>query len=139
METIVTVICFIWIGMVLAISFMEAWLKFRAPGINLTLGLGIGKIVFAALNKIELFFASLLVIFLLLNKENLLQNTLVTIGFIALILLVQLILIMPKLNERADKLIANQKINPSKAHFYYIILEVFKLVSLFILGIQTLN
>lgn len=139
MEAIVTVICFIWIGMVLAISFMEAWLKFRAPGINLTLGLGIGKIVFAALNKIELFFASLLVIFLLLNKENLLQNTLVTIGFIALILLVQLILIMPKLNERADKLIANQKINPSKAHFYYIVLEVFKLVSLFILGIQTLN
>lgn len=139
MEAIVTVICFIWIGMVLAISFMEAWLKFRAPGINLTLGLGIGKIVFAALSKIELFFASLLVIFLILNKENLLQNTLVTIGFIALILLVQLILIMPKLNERADKLIANQKINPSKAHFYYIVLEVFKLVSLFILGIQTLN
>lgn len=139
MEAIVTVICFIWIGMVLAISFMEAWLKFRAPGINLTLGLGIGKIVFAALNKIELFFASLLVIFLILNKENLLQNTLVTIGFIALILLVQLILIMPKLNERADKLIANQKNNPSKAHFYYIVLEVFKLVSLFILGIQTLN
>lgn len=30
---------------------MEAWLKFRAPGITLPLGLGIGKLVFNALNK----------------------------------------------------------------------------------------
>ena len=37
---------FLWIGFVSAISFMEAWLKFRAPGVTLTLGLGIGRLVF---------------------------------------------------------------------------------------------
>lgn len=44
---------FVWLGFVCAISFMEAWLKFRAPGITLPLGLGIGRLVFAALNKVE--------------------------------------------------------------------------------------
>ena len=41
---------FVWLGMVLAISFLEAPLKFRAPGITIALGLGIGRLVFRALN-----------------------------------------------------------------------------------------
>ena len=41
---------FVWLGMVLAISFLEAPLKFRAPGVTLQLGLGIGRLVFRALN-----------------------------------------------------------------------------------------
>ena len=31
---------FVWLGMVLAISFLEAPLKFRAPGVTLPIGLG---------------------------------------------------------------------------------------------------
>ena len=46
-------IAFTWLGMVLAISFLEAPLKFRAPGVTLPLGLGIGRIVFRALNLVE--------------------------------------------------------------------------------------
>lgn len=38
-ESPITSMCiFLWIGFVLAISFMEAWLKFQAPGITLALG-----------------------------------------------------------------------------------------------------
>ncbi|WP_373865557.1 MULTISPECIES: hypothetical protein [Pseudonocardia] len=44
----------VWVGMVLAISFIEAPLKFRAPGITTVLGLGIGRLVFRALNIAEL-------------------------------------------------------------------------------------
>lgn len=40
---------FVWLGMVLAISFLEAPLKFRAPGVTIPLGLGIGRIVCRAL------------------------------------------------------------------------------------------
>ena len=52
---------FLWIGFVCAISFMEAWLKFRAPGITLPLGLGIGRLVFNALNKVEWIFALVII------------------------------------------------------------------------------
>lgn len=45
---------FLWLGFVFAISFMEAWIKFRAPGMTLQIGLGIGRLVFNALNKIEI-------------------------------------------------------------------------------------
>ncbi len=40
--------------MVLAISFVEAPLKFRAPGVTLQIGLGIGRLVFRAFNGCEL-------------------------------------------------------------------------------------
>jgi hypothetical protein len=39
---------FVWMGMVLAISFLEAPLKFRAPGLILAVGLSIGRLVFRA-------------------------------------------------------------------------------------------
>ncbi|HPZ93893.1 MAG TPA: hypothetical protein PK871_03115, partial [Mycobacterium sp.] len=48
---------FVWLGMVLAISFLEAPLKFRAPGVTIQLGLGIGRLVFRALNICEVVLA----------------------------------------------------------------------------------
>ena len=49
---------FVWLGMVLAISFIEAPLKFRAPGVTLAIGLGIGRLVFRALNVCEVVLAA---------------------------------------------------------------------------------
>ena len=45
---------YLWAGVVLGISFLETPLKFKAPGITTVLGVGIGKLVFNALNKIEI-------------------------------------------------------------------------------------
>lgn len=47
-----------WLGMVLGISFLETPLKFRAPGVTLQIGLGIGRLVFRALNAVELLLAA---------------------------------------------------------------------------------
>lgn len=50
----IALVCvFVWVGFVCAISFMEAWLKFRAEGVTLPIGLGIGRLVFQALNRVE--------------------------------------------------------------------------------------
>jgi hypothetical protein len=35
-------VVFVWLGMVLAISFLEAPRKFRAPNVTLQIGLGVG-------------------------------------------------------------------------------------------------
>lgn len=53
-------VTFVWLGMVLAISFLEAPLKFRAPNVTLQIGLSIGRLVFRALNTVEVVFALLL-------------------------------------------------------------------------------
>lgn len=55
-------VVFVWLGMVLAISFVEAPLKFRAPGVMLQIGLGIGRLVFRALNATEMALAVALLI-----------------------------------------------------------------------------
>jgi hypothetical protein len=44
----------LWLGMVVAISFLEAPLKFRAPAVTQQIGLGIGRLVFKALNIVEI-------------------------------------------------------------------------------------
>jgi len=45
-------VTFVWLGMVLAISFVEAPLKFQVPEVTLRIGLAIGRRVFRALNSI---------------------------------------------------------------------------------------
>ena len=61
---------FVWLGMVLAISFLETPLKFRAPGITVPLGLSIGRLVFRALNTVEIVLAIALIIALLTNRAR---------------------------------------------------------------------
>jgi hypothetical protein len=53
MTAVATAVTFVWLGMVLAISFLEIPLKFRAPGVDLRTGLVIGRLVFRALNTAE--------------------------------------------------------------------------------------
>lgn len=132
----IALICtFLWIGFVCAISFMEAWLKFRAPGITLPLGLGIGRIVFAALNKVEWVFAIIIIINILWNTSDNLnwQNILFLIPFILLIL--QAFWLLPALDTRAELHIQGQLVPSSNLHFYYVIMEVVKVVCLSIFGI----
>src|SRR3954468_6993008 len=62
MDAFAAAVTFTWFGMVVAISFVEAPLKFRAPGITVPLGLGIGRLVFRALNLLEALAAVVLAI-----------------------------------------------------------------------------
>ena len=47
-------VTFVWLGTVLGISFLEAPLKFRAPGVTLPIGLGIGRLVFDSIQHSDL-------------------------------------------------------------------------------------
>lgn len=126
-------IIFIWIGFVCAISFMEAWLKFRAPNITTALGLGIGQLVFGALNKVELFLSSSIIILSAFRLKN--SRTLNLYFVIALvILLLQTLWILPELNERATKIIQEITVPKSQLHFVFVALEIIKVICLFLFG-----
>ena len=83
----------IWLGMVLAISFLEAPLKFRAEGLELRVGLAIGRIVFRALNIAEVGWA--VVIALCLSVTGPSGPVLVIAAVTAVLLAVQLLLVRP--------------------------------------------
>jgi len=134
-QPIALISTFVWIGFVCAISFMEAWLKFRAPGITLPLGLGIGRIVFSALNKMEWVFSIIIILNLFFSNEKKITWNNVYFFLAFFILLIQTFWLLPTLDARAELHIQNKIVLPSNIHFYYIILEMIKVISLSIFGI----
>lgn len=131
-------ITFTWIGFVCAISFMEAWLKFRAPGVTLPVGLGIGRLVFSTLNKVEWVLAVSSAILILLGG-NFQHKTAVLLLIPLLILMVQSVWLLPAMDHRAELYISGAEVPASNLHFYYIGGEILKIISLLIFGIKLFN
>jgi hypothetical protein len=127
---------FTWLGMVLAISFLEAPLRFRAPGITLPLGLGIGRIVFAALNRVEV--ALLLVVCVALVAGPRPPTLVGLVGALAVLLGVQLGLVRPALRRRSDRVLAGEDVSRSRQHLVYVALELVKVVVLATTGATAL-
>ncbi|TQC47735.1 hypothetical protein EEB14_18925 [Rhodococcus sp. WS4] len=130
-------VTFVWLGMVVAISFLEAPLKFRAPGVTVRLGLGIGRLVFRALNVTEVVWAALLVAGLLVG--GLPAGVLVAGATAVAVLVVQLVGVRPRLTRRSDRVLAGEAVPRSHAHYAYIGLEVVKVVALLVTGILLLG
>lgn len=130
---------FIWVGFVCAISFMEAWLKFRAPGINIPLGLGIGRLVFSALNKVEWVLAIAIVVNYVLESKKEFNWSYVLYIISFLILLFQTVYLLPALDARAELYIKGLPVESSSLHFIYVGIETIKVVSLIIFGIKLIK
>ena len=130
---------FIWAGFVGAISFMESWLKFQAPGITLSLGLGIGKLVFGALNIMEWVFAVLILTEFSIKKRQLLQKGNILFLSVLAIVFLQTFWLLPTMSHRANLLIAGQTLGESQLHFYYVGFEIIKLVCLLLFGNKLLK
>ncbi len=127
---------FLWIGFVCAISFMEAWLKFQAPGITVPLGLGIGRLVFDALNKVEWVFAIAIIFSGSIAKEKWLSFKNVAFVIPLLLLFMQTFWVLPALDARAERVINEQLLPPSNLHFFYIGMEIAKIIALITFGIS---
>ena len=128
---------FVWLGMVLAISFIETPLKFRAPGVTLQIGLGIGRLVFRALNGCELALAAVVV------GSFAVQPPATGIGAAAAIavltLLAQVLVVRPRLTRRSDAVLAGGEGPRSRAHWAYVGLETVKVIALLIAGVLLLT
>ncbi|WP_158849664.1 hypothetical protein [Algibacter sp. L1A34] len=134
--TFIIEITFIWVGYICAISFMEAWLKFRAPGITIELGLGIGQLVFNALNKVEIICAALIIVISLSYKENPKNNFKWLFIITVFIVLLQSFWLLPALDERAVLVMNNQSVPKSSLHLWFVLCEVIKVTCLVLYGIS---
>ncbi len=127
---------FTWIGFVCAISFMEAWLKFRAPGVTLPIGLNIGKLVFSALNKVEWAFAIIVCTSAVLYSKSLFTVPNISLLIIIVILVLQTAWLLPALNTRAEQYIKQQPVASSSLHFWFVGAELIKVIGLFITAVS---
>lgn len=122
----------VWLGFICAISFMEAWLKFQAPGISIPLGLGIGRLVFAALNRMEWVFAMIIMFHYFSSGYQEIRYWDLSYFIPIMLLIIQTFFWLPALDARAEQHIRGAVMPPSTLHFVYVAAEVCKAISLII-------
>ena len=130
---------FVWLGMVLAISFLEAPLKFRAPGVTIQLGLGIGRLVFRALNICEVVLAAVALVAVVLGHAS--TGIFIALGIAVVALGAQVLGVRPALTRRSDAVLADASVaetGRSHAHFVYVGFEAVKVVALVVSGVLLL-
>lgn len=139
MKRIIIITTFIWVGFICAISFMESWLKFQAPNITTEIGLGIGKLVFGALNIMEFVFMVIITSsYIVLFKKRKLQLSSAFLIVITIVL-VQTFWLLPTLSQRAELIIQNVQVQKSNFHVVYVLLEIIKTICLFYFGTNLLK
>ncbi|MGH3969818.1 MAG: hypothetical protein ACRDTV_17285, partial [Mycobacterium sp.] len=124
-------------GMVLAISFLEAPLKFRAPGVTRQIGLGIGRLVFRALNTVEVVFAVVILVAAVASAPRIGVTVAFVVAFATLGL--QLGAVRPRLNRRSDQVLAGLDAPRSRGHYVYVGLELVKVAGLLAAGTLLLS
>ena len=129
-------VTFVWLGMVLAIPFLEAPLKFRAPGVDLRTGVAIGRLVFRALNAVELLLAAglLAAVLAAVLTAGLPVASRICAGLAVLVLVIQLVAVRPRLTRRSDRILAGQDAPRSASHYTYFALELVKVAALVATG-----
>jgi hypothetical protein len=133
---VATAVLFVWLGMVLAISFLEAPLKFRAPDVTVRIGLGIGRLVFRALNTVEAVLAVAAVVAAVTDPP---PSVTVGAGGVAVLMLVaQLAWVRPRLTRRSDLVLAGRDAPRSGGHYAYVGLEAVKVLALAVAGVALL-
>jgi hypothetical protein len=126
-----------WLGFFMAISFMEAPLKFTAPNLSMAEGLQIGKIVFGALNYCEWAFLAIIVITCFFKKPQKTEAYLI-VGM-AVILILQTTWLLPALDSDANKIISGEAVTDHGLHWCYVILEIVKVPVLLLIGVKGLK
>jgi hypothetical protein len=135
-SAVAVAVVFVWVGMVAAISFIEAPLKFRAPGVTLQIGLSIGRLVFRVLNVCELVLAVVLVAMFVVQPPS--SGAAVAAGVAIVMFLAQVLMVRPGLTRRSDAVLAGGDGPRSRAHWIYVGLELVKVAGLLIVGVLLL-
>ncbi len=118
-----------WLGLVVAISFIEAPLKFRAPGVTIPVGLAIGRLVFRALNAVECVVASALVLLMVLG--NLSAGAIAAVIAACVCLAIQLAAVRPAMMRRTNTIRDGvEYAGRSRVHLAYVALECIKALAL---------
>lgn len=127
-------VAFVWLGVTAGISLLETPVKFTAPTITRPVALDVGRVVFAALNKVEL--ALLVLLLVLVRVSGRSRELIAPCAALALILIAQSLWLLPELSARAESIIHGVEPGPSIAHAAYSVLELTKLVLLLYVGFR---
>ena len=124
----------VWLSFLLAIDFFETPIRFSTINLSTGQAVSIGRILFHKLLRLEF-------IFLVLGLFNAWRLRVPSILLILVVygtlLVFQNFYLLPILDLRAEKLLANENLSPSWQHTLYVVLEIIKCS--FLLGLITFS
>lgn len=130
-------LAFVWFGLTAGISLLEGPVKFTAPTLTRPVALDVGRVVFQALNKVELIFLIGMLVLIRVSDQS---RQLFAFGAVlALIMITQSVWLLPELSERSAMIVSGVEPGPSIAHGAYAATELLKLLTLFLLGLKSLS
>ena len=130
-------ICFVWFGMTAGISLLATPVRFATPSLSRPVALDVGRTVFTALNRAELF--ALIVLLIVVRATGRAAQWWVIAAVLALIVVAQNAWLLPQLAERTDMVLAGIEPPASYVHGTYSSLELVKLGILLIAGFMALG
>ena len=132
----VTLLAWLWAGLVLGVSFVATPVKFLAPSLSLADALAVGRVTFEALKWIECVAVVVLAATVWITTPR--RRELALLGVIVLILLCQYAWMLPILDARVQTIIDGQDLPPSTLHWIYTTLEFLKVVLLVAVGLTSI-
>lgn len=120
----------IWTGLVLGISFLEAPLKFTAPGMTYKIALGLGRIIFKYSNNVQLVFCLVLVVWQLFNSSRCGNQFNLMIAMIIIVMIIQNMMLLPSLDHRVIRILNGESLQASPLHMYFVLSEIAKIALL---------
>ncbi len=99
---------------------------------TLPIGLGIGRLVFRALNACEVVLAAAMVACFVIRPPTGAAG--IAAGVAVIVLLAQVLAVRPALTRRSEATLAGAEVPRSRAHGVYVGLEIIKVVALLVAG-----
>jgi len=130
-KLMVSIIFFLWIGMILAIG-MESVVKFQTPTLTKLVAFDVGRTVFNAFNKVQMLLLGFVIAGACFGHVS--RFVVILIFGLGVTLLLQIFWLFPELSQRVDMLLNGMTPPASYKHALYGILEVIKLIFLIVLG-----
>ncbi len=128
-------LAFVWFGLTAGISLLETPVKFTAPTLTRVVALDVGRVVFQALNKVELVLLIGLLVLVRLSGRT--HELLAHSAILALIVIAQSVWLLPELSARSAMIVSGVEPGPSMAHGTYAVTELLKLLTLLLLGLKS--
>ena len=136
---LVFAVSFFWLGLVIAVSFLETPLKFQVSGMTLPIALELGKTMFGISTNIQLGLMILVFFNFFLNPSKLNKFIIFTGVLLALILVLEKFWMLPILDARADVLATGKGLPPTPLHNYFIYAECIKAILILSIGFLQLK
>ena len=129
-------IAWVWLGMILGVSFLAAPAKFMAESLTLPVALEVGRVTFGLFDHLEwLWVAALLAVSWRRRRQGQLDRRIAaTVAVTLAIVIVQSFYFLPLLDERVGRVMAGETLEPSSLHTVSGAFEVVQALALLLLG-----